>query len=292
MEKTGFLQIFGAGALWGTIGLFIRLMEQAGAGSEWISFLRMAFAGGIMLVFVLVKRGPSALRIRGKELFACALLGLVCHGIYNIFYSLAVVLSGVAVSAVLLNIAPLFTALFSVCLFHERLSWGKVLALGVNVVGCSLAATGGSFDTAVLSVVGLLCGLGAGFCYAMTAIIGRVAGEDTDALVVSTYSYLFAAAFLLLWIVLRGSECLCTVPVMGYGFLYALIPTAFAYVLYYQGLQKVTEVSKVPVLASVECVVAIVIGVLLFQEVMGVGNYIGVVLIFCSLFLMNRKKNG
>ena len=285
MEYIGFLQIFGAGVLWGTIGLFIRLMEQAGAGAEWISFLRMAFAGGIMLLFVLVKRGASALRIRKKELFACALLGLVCHGIYNIFYSIAVVQSGVAVSAVLLNIAPLFTALFSVCLFHERISWSKALALGVNIIGCSLAATGGNLDTAAFSVLGLLCGLAAGFCYAMTAIIGRIAGNGTDTLVVSTYSYFFAAGFLLLWIWLRGAECFVTAPVMAYGILYALIPTALAYVLYYQGLQKITEVSKVPVIASVECVVAILGGVLLFGETMEPGNYLGTALIFCSLLL-------
>lgn len=290
MERIGCLQIFGAGVLWGSIGLFIRFMEEAGAGAGWISFLRVAFAGGIMLLLVLFRKGTVSLRVSGRELLLCAMLGLICHGIYNIFYSIAVVRAGVALSAVLLNIAPLFTALFSALLFKERISWGKALALCINVIGCSLAVTGGKLDPASISVLGLACGLGAGLCYAMTAIIGRFAGETTDTFVISTYSYLFAAAFLLLWIWLRGTRCLFTAPVMGWGILYALIPTALGYVLYYQGLQKMTEISKVPVIASVECVVAILWGVLLFRESMGMGNYLGVALIFCSLVLMNRKK--
>ena len=46
-----------------------------------------------------------------------------------------------------------------------------------------------------------------------------------------------------------------------YGFLYALLPTAIGYIFYFVGLSGVKESSKVPVVASVENVVAVMIGV-------------------------------
>ena len=285
----GELQVLLGGILWGTIGLFIWLMKAQGACAEWISFLRMAFACLIMLAVTLARLGPAALRIPKRSMLACALLGLICHGIYNIFYSFAVTLAGVAISAVLLNIAPLFTALFSVLLFRERLSRLKLLALIINVAGCILAATGGQVDLAGISALGLLCGVAAGLCYAMTAILGRIAGNTTDVFVMSTWSYGWAALFLLLWVLIRGSELLLTAPVLGLGFAYALLPTALAYILYYRGVNAVKSVSSVPVLASLESVTAVLIGVLLLKEQIGIVHVAGMVLVLFSLPLMNRQ---
>lgn len=92
--------------------------------------------------------------------------------------------------------ASFFTALLSAIFFHEQLTSRKCMALIVNVMGCVLAATGGQFEVAVLSISGILFGIASGLCYALTAIFGRLVGEYSDSFVVSTYSYLFAALFL------------------------------------------------------------------------------------------------
>lgn len=72
---------------------------------------------------------------------------------------------------------------------------------------------------------------------------------------------------------------------MGLGVLYALIPTAIAYLLYYRGLQQIQESSKVPVLASMETVVAAVIGVLVLGEKLGVAHYLGIVVVMVSIVM-------
>ena len=77
------------------------------------------------------------------------MLGLICHGVYNVFYSWAVVRIGVTISAVLLNVAPVFTAVLSAVFFHERITSRKCAALIINVTGCVLAATGGQFTAAM-----------------------------------------------------------------------------------------------------------------------------------------------
>lgn len=288
--SSGELQILSAGIIWGSIGIYVKFMQYAGAGSAWCSFLRVAFAGIIMLIAVLVRRGASAMRISRRELFICALLGLVCHGIYNIFYNISVMQTGVSMSAVLLNVAPVFTAVMSAVIFGERISRRKWLLLAVNIAGCSLPVTGGSADLSGLPVFGLICGICSGICYGMTAVIGRLASGKTDALVISAYSYIFAALFLFIWILFTGADCVVSAPVLGWGFMYALIPTALGYFLYYRGVSAVSEVSRVPVLASVECIAASLIGIALFHEKIGYMNWLGIALVIISIAFMNLKK--
>ena len=288
-EQKGYIQVFIAGALWGCIGPLIQLMEQYGSNAFFTSFLRMAFSFLILAAITAAKYGVSSFRIRPKALLSCALLGLICHGIYNVFYSVAVVKAGVSVSAVLLNTAPIFTLIFSCLLFQEKITGIKIVALIVNILGCTLAAGVGSFDAVTFSVVGIVCGVGAGLCYALTAIIGRLAGETGNIFVVSTYSYLFAAVFLMLFSRPFGEAAQMSKEVYILGFFLALIPTAIAYLFYYQGLQKITESSRVPVIASVETVVAVIIGVAAFKEKLTAISLAGILMVIFSILLMNRK---
>ncbi len=286
-ERIGYILIFAAGALWGTIGLFVKQMAAGGADALMISFLRVMFAFAIMLLFTVVKGGRKALAVGKRTLIFSILLGMVCHGVYNIFYSYAVTISGVTVSAVLLNIAPVFTFLVSARCFSEKANEKKIIALVVNIAGCILTATGGKLDFDAAAITGILCGVGAGFCYGMTAIFGRFANEDSDPLAVSTYSYLFAALLLLIparpWKLVH-----VTAPgsVVFYGILFALIPTAIGYVLYYYGLQRVKESSKVPVIASVETVAAAILGIVIYMEKVNPVSLAGIVIVLLSIYIL------
>lgn len=234
--NSGYLLIFSAGLLWGVIGFFVKQLEHSGATPVMTSFLRVFFSCVLMLPLCVLRGGWRSLSIDRRSLLFCVLLGVVCHGIYNIFYSLSVTLAGISISAVLLNIAPVFTLLSSSLFFGERITQRKLIAIAVNVAGCFLTVTNGRLDAAAFSLIGILFGVGAGLCYAMTSIFGRFASERTDPFVMSFYSYLVASALLFLWanpwssgIVLHGSTLL-------WGALYALIPTSLAYILYYVGL--------------------------------------------------------
>lgn len=284
------LEILAASVIWGSIGIYVKFMQRAGAGSEWCSFLRVGFAACIMTAAVILIKGPSAMKISRRELFACAMLGIVCHGIYNIFYNISVMETGVSVSAVLLNIAPAVTAVVSVAVFGERISARRSLLLVLNIAGCTVAVTGGRLELAGVPLFGLLCGIGSGVCYAMTAVIGRIASGDADALVMSAWSYIFAAVFTGMWILGTDAPCAVNSQVIGWGFMYALIPTALGYVLYYKGVKKISEVSRVPVIASVECVAASLLGMVMFHEDIGAANWLGIAVVIGSVWLMNKKS--
>lgn len=289
-ELQGSLYVMFGGILWGIIGPFIQIMTSFGASTILISFLRMAFSFGILFIFIIGKYGIKALKITTRQLISTALLGLVCHGIYNIFYSMAVNKTGVTISAVLLNIAPFFTAILSVLLFHEKMTIIKIAALAINVMGCVLAATGGKIDLKAFSIVGILFGIAAGFCYSMTPILSRIAGDKGNVFILSTYSYFFAMLFLALYGQPWKEPLITDAKILIIGFLYALIPTVLAYLLYYRGVQLIRESSKVPVIASVEMVVAGILGVAAFGERLNFISLFGIVLLLLSIVMMNTKQ--
>ena len=50
------------------------------------------------------------------------------------------------------------------------------------------------------------------------------------------------------------------------------------------------ETSKVPVFASIETVVAAGIGLVAFDQRLGVAKILGIILVLCSIAIMNVKK--
>lgn len=291
MKVNGNGEIMLAGILWGTIGIFIWFMKRDGATAEWISFLRVFFSWLILLVFVGWRSGWTSMKVSPKIMVYCALLGLICHGIYNIFYSLAVTSIGVSLSAVLLNVATVFTAVFSALFFREKITPMKGMALVINILGCILAVTGGTLGLSALSIWGLFYGIMAGLCYALTAIIGKLAGYGTDAFVMSLWSYFWAALCLLVWILWQQGAMTVSPAVLGLGFFYALILTVLGYILYYLGLQQIEDLSKVPVLASLETAAAVVLGMALTGDVLHLPNFVGIALIIGSQWLIGKCRH-
>ena len=280
-ELKSFIKIFITGCLWGTIGLFVKLMEAQGSSSSYTSFLRLFFGFCLLVLLTLFFEGPKAFLIGRRTLLSCILLGIVCQG-------------GMSVGSVLLYTAPIFTSITSMVLFKEKLNLLKWSALLVNVVGCSLTATGGNFSAAALAPLGILIGIGSGFTYAMTAVFGRIAmQEDSSPFAVATYNVLFGCLFVALfsrpWSTVENPF---NTKLLLLGLLFGLIPTALAYSFYFNGLSGITQTSKVPVVASVELVVATVIGVFAFDESMNAVKIAGILLVLLSILLFSRKSGS
>lgn len=287
-ETKNYICIFIAGSLWGTIGLFVKLMEKYGSTSSYTSFLRMAIGFLLLVIITLVKDGPKAFKISKNTLISCILLGFICQAIYNLAYSNAVSTIGMSLASVLLYTSPVFTSIVSFFLFKEKIGKQKCLALLINIIGCTLTVTGGHFEGLSFAFSGLLFGLAAGFCYSLAAIFGRLATDGGTPFSVATYNFFFATLFLAIFM---RPWATVTAPLNPYVLLigvgFALIPTALGYIFYFKGLQGITESSKVPVVASVETVVATLLGILVFHENLHLGNIVGILCVLASIAIMN-----
>ena len=279
-----------SGILWGTIGLFVKVLDAKGSTSEYTTFMRMFFAFLLLFAITLVKEGIGSFRIGRSTLISCALLGFVSMSLNNLCYTNAVSRLGMSLAAAILYMAPIFTSIQSKLLFHEKIGRSKLIALAFNVLGCVLAATGGRLSLEGVSVIGLLLGIGAAFAYSTQNIFGRLATDEASPFVVATYNFFFAAVFTL--VVARPFSTIgdpFEPQLLIWGLLFGLIPTTIAYLLYFAGIQGLTETSKVPVFCSLELVVATVLGGLLFNENLPPASLAGTAMILISIMLMNRK---
>lgn len=246
-----------SGILWGTIGLFVKVLDAKGSTSEYTTFMRMFFAFLLLLVITLIKEGAAPFRISRRTMLSCALLGFVSMSLNNLCYTNAVNRLGMSLAAAMLYMAPIFTSIQSKLLFKEKIGTSKIIALAFNVLGCALAAT-----------------------------------DEASPFVVATYNFFFAAVFTL--VAARPFAAMddpFEPQILIWGLLFGLIPTTIAYLLYFAGIQGLTETSKVPVFCSLELVVATMLGGLLFGEDLPPASLLGTVMILVSIILMNRKAS-
>ena len=283
-----------AGVLWGSIGLFSTLMTNAGMDTGCVAFFRV-LASSVMLTLLLIIKGKGfdLFRISKRGLISCALIGLFSQAFFNICYMNTIKHGGMATAAVFLYTSPVFVAIMSRIFFHEALTRNKIIAIIINIVGCMLAVTGGDFSDVKISGYVVLVGVLAGFTYALLPVLSRTGADKENPFTAAFYGQLFG--MILLFLMIRpyhGTGAVFSwklvLAIVGIG----IVPSAMAYSAYYSGLSKISETSKVPVFASVETIVAALIGLAAFGQSIGPGKILGIALVLVSIVVMNRKQSG
>lgn len=286
----GYVMIFAAGTLWGTIGLFVKLLSGVGASTSLIAFMRLFMGFWILVPVMLCMGGLKMFKIDKSGLIYCLMLGILSQALFNYSYNVSIGSVGVATASILLYTAPVFVCIMSKIIFKELIGKLKIFALIINIVGCFLMVTGGNFSYFKISSTGIFFGVAAAFLYSLVTIIGKIVSGKTHPFTVVFYSFLFG--WLMLGIISAPWESIAAVSGLKfwiYSFGYGLIPTVGSYLLYMEGLKKKVEISKVPIIASVETVVATLIGVTLFKENLNIINVLGIIILLSSIVIMNMK---
>ncbi len=284
------LFVLAAGSLWGFMGLLVRTLNRVGLASMEICFVR-AVITLITMFFGLLIFDRKALKMKIRDVWCFIGTGAFSVSFFNYCYFKTMTLTSLSVAAVLLYTAPAFVMLMSAVLFHERLSARKLVALGLAFVGCAfVSGIVGGAET--LSASGILFGLGAGFGYALYSIFGRYALEKNySSVTISFYTFLFASVSTLFFV--DAGEVLATIgsslQLTAKTVLLVLLVTLLPYLSYTRGL-KGMENGTASVLASIEPVVATLVGILIYKEEMSLQNVIGICLVLGSIVLINWKS--
>ena len=167
-----YLNILGAAACWGCIGLFNRFLMRAGMGAANIVVIRN-FGGLVLLTLIFALRERSVFHVKAKHLPIFFGTGVVSMVFFTLCYFKCQELCSLAVSAILLYTAPAMVVLMSAAVFRERITRKKLLALVLALLGCSFVTGVWSGDASV-TAVGVLFGLGAGFLYALYSILSLI----------------------------------------------------------------------------------------------------------------------
>lgn len=291
-QNKGYLMILSAGVLWGSIGLFSTLLTDMGLDTGYVAFFRVLSSAFMLALVLLAKgRGSSLFHISKRGLFSCFLVGVVSQALFNICYMSTIKHSGMATGAVFLYTSPVFVAIMSRMFFHESLTRNKVIAILINIAGCALVVTGGDFSEIKISGYAVVMGVLSGFTYALLPVLSRTGADKEEPFTAAFYGQLFG--MIVLFFIIRpyngiGVEFTWRMLLVIAGI--GIIPSAMAYSAYYSGLARISETSKVPVLASVETIVAALIGLIAFGQSLGLAKIAGIALVLFSIVVMNRKQ--
>lgn len=274
-----------AAALWGSMGLFVRYFETLGLGSMDIVFLRVSVAAVVFTATVGFLR-PSSFRIKFKDLWCFLGTGLISIAMFNFCYFRTITLTSLSAAALLLYFAPVIVVLLSAVFFKEKITLLKGIACLLAFGGCILVSDlkGGSIPT-----IGLVTGLLSAFGYAMYSIFSRMAmNRGYHSFTILVYTFLFAIPGVLPFTDLGGTfGALQAAGWKGWvmmillGLVTAVLPYAF-YTLGLSGL----EAGAASVMASIEPVVATVLGACIFGESFSI---LGILLVLAGVVLLNVR---
>lgn len=289
MKRFSLLLIFLAGTLWGTMGLFVRSLTASGLSSAQVAGIRSLFTAA-MLAVVLLLLDRKLFRIRLRDLWCFVGSGVMSITFFNCCYFFAIGETSMSVAAILLYTAPVFVVLMSAVFFKERITAKKAVALVICFMGCVLVTDVFSHSGGV-SAAGILAGIGSGIGYALYSIFSRAAiNRGYKTLTILFYTFLLSSAASL--IVIDFSSVVTQITdgefLWGTALLQAAVTTVAPYLLYTLGLAG-TENGTASIVASVEPVVATLLGFIFFNETPSLSSAVGIVLVLTAIVILNLK---
>ena len=288
-SKIGTALIILAACFWGGMGIFVRRLTAYGFDSIQIVSIRVTLAALIFCLFLLI-RERSGFRISLRDIPLFLGLGLGSILFFTVCYFAAITIMPLSTAAILLYTSPIWIMLMSALFFREKMNSRKVIALLLAFGGCVLVS-GISGDG--ISFTGLLLGLGSGIGYGLYSILGTVALRRYSPYTVTTYTFLTAAVGS--WVICRPADMLSKFEeaegltgLIFFCMLTALVTAVIPFLAYTLGLRSV-EAGKAGIIATIEPVVATLVGIICFSETLTLLSGIGIVLVLSAVIILNSK---
>ena len=286
MKKLSPLLIITAASLWGTMGLFTRKLTELGYNPLQLMLARASMTAFCLIVYFFIF-DREKLKIKLKDLWLFLLTSLVSVILFNFCYMSAINTGSTGIASTLLYTSPIFVTVISAFLFREKITKLKITALALAFAGCVLVS-GIIGSGSTISSKALLFGIASGFTYGMYSIFTKIALKKYSPLTFTAYTFLVSTVLL---IPISGKS-LVTTTISQEGadmlliLLFALATNVIPYICFTTGL-KYMDAGKANITATVEPVVATLLGIFVFDERLTFISGLGVFLVIFSAVILN-----
>ena len=289
-QSIGPVLIIIAACFWGSMGIFVRGLSGFGFSPIQIVSIRITLAALVFCGLLLVKnRSGFKIRLRDIPLFMGLGFGSILF--FTICYFSAITIMPLSTAAILLYTSPIWIVLMSAVFFREKITSIKLVALALAFAGCVLVS---GISGEGISPKGLLFGLGSGIGYGLYSILGTVALRRYSPYTVTAYTFVLAAVGS--WFISNPSNMLSKFYATNnltwlifFCVLTALVTAVIPFLCYTLGLRSV-EASKAGIIATLEPMVATIIGIAYFSEALTFMSGTGIALILAAVVVLNKKK--
>lgn len=290
-KELSYFFVVTAAILWGTIGIYSKKLTHYGFDTTQIVFIRAVVAAMTLILFASLK-SRDFLKIDPRDSKYFIGTGILSFVFFNWCYFLAINKTSLSVAAILLYTAPTIVMILSVILFGEKMTKKKIISLILTFIGCIFVTAFAQGTGQKMTIIGLLAGLGAGLGYALYSIFGRYALKKYDSITVTLYTFIFACIGLIPITDIRGMLSLFSnADAVYHAVALGLFATVLPFLLYTKGLYYL-ETSRASIIATIEPVVATVIGVVLFGEPLTLFKILGISLVISAVAIIREKAEN
>lgn len=283
MKNLNYLYIILAGILWGLIGLFTSRLSDGGMTSQDLVAIR-AIGAVIVLGMIEGIKDSTQFKINLRDIKYFVGTGIISFVGFNWCYFTCIKECSLSVAVILLYTSPIFVVLLSALLFKEKLTKRKACALLLAVAGCCLVT--GIVGELKGSVFGIICGIGSGLFYGLYSIFGRYALNKYTSGTVTFYTFVLAAlGSLFMCNIINITQYYQNIDMIFYTLLLVIISTVLPFELYTKGLKGV-ESGVAAILATVEPVVGVLVGVFVLGDNLSLSGGLGVIFIIFAIFIL------
>jgi drug/metabolite transporter (DMT)-like permease len=285
----GYVYILLATMFWGVSATLAKVLFLQHVDTLSLVQTRTTFSCLAAFVLLLAFR-PKVLKIRFRDAYKFALLGILGVAGSNYTYYLAIERTNVATAILLQYLAPLLVLLYAALAKEERITPLRIGAAVLSLFGCFLAIGGTDVSIIRLDRVGVMAGLGSALCWGFTTIWLTHMLKEYATWTALFYAFLFAALF---WLVLNPPWALAHYSPQMWGtfFGFAMISVLIPHSFYFAGVQHLTA-SKAIIAATSEPILAIGSAALILGETLSPVQAAGAACVILAIASLHWKTES
>ncbi len=280
-QLTGILLIAISAASFGTLAIIGRFLYADGLDTFTMLFLRFGFAALLMAIILFARKEkfPS-----GKILLQLIGMGALGYVGQSFSYLSAIKYASAGLVALLLYLYPVFVFILSIIVLREKVTWIKVTALALALVG-----TGLTVDPNGGQLLGVLFSIAAALIYSVYIIVGTNVMKHVSAVQSSTVIFASAGAVYGILMAINGVH----LPTTNIGWInivgIVLVATVIPVVTFLAGLERIGP-TNAAMLSTLEPVVTVLLAAWIFGEHLKPIIMLGGGLILVAVILLTRGE--
>lgn len=261
----------------GVIGKFVNVPAII------VTFGRVFFSTSFLLLVTLIKKGK--VKLNNKHDYWLIIVAGIVMAIHWYTFLEAIQLSTVAIGTITFSTFPLFVTFLEPLIYHERLKLKNVIIALTMFVGVIITIP--EFSLTNSQTIGIIVGMISSFSYALLCLMNRYFSNNYSGRLICLYEQ-GIATIILLPSIFMVETMIKSLDLMAIIFL-GVVCSALAHSIYVSSLKSV-KVQTAGIISGMESVYSIIFAFILLQEVPGINEIIGGLIILSVSLYISLKK--
>lgn len=262
--------------------LCAKILYADGVNTYSVLFYRFLFCALILGAMMAVRRQPFAITLR--QAGTLALLGAI-FALSSVTYFVSFHYMDGGVAATLVFAYPVLTAVIMAIFFRERLAWPALTAIVLTVGGIALLYKGDNNQP--INAVGFTSVMVSALAYAVYIVVINRARFVMSSVKLTFYAMLICLVCIAAYALATGESIILlrTPREWTFAVLLGLVPTVISLVYMAMAIRLIGS-TPTAIMGALEPVTAVVIGAIVFGEVLTLRLGFGILLILVAVTLV------